>query len=273
MLTANRQLPSAIFDHKRALLHKARAAKDFAAHDFLFREMEERLQERILEIKREFARKLEISGRPDQLNVEFLESEVLQDPRLRGDVEYDLITSAGGLHWVNDLPGVLSQICRALAPDGCFLAILPGGETLKELRVSLEQAELAVRGGISPRVSPFIDVRDAGSLLQRAGFALPVVDSEIITVEYDHPLKLLADLRGMGETNALVSSVKHFTPRHVMMAAMEHYQKHFSNEAGRVLATIELVTLTGWKPHESQQKPARRGGGNIYLGDVLRPEN
>ena len=261
--------PLTIFDPNRVALHKRRAVKAFAAHDFLFREMEARIHERLLEIKREFARKLEISGRPELINQSFLQHEVLQDPRLRGDVEYDLITSAGGLHWVNDLPGVLSQIQRALKPDGCFLAIMPGGETLKELRISLEQAELAMRGGISPRVSPFIDVRDAGSLLQRAGFALPVVDSDIITVEYDHPLKLLADLRGMGETNALVSSAKHFMPRRVMMAAMEHYQKHFSNEAGRVVATIELVTLTGWKPHESQQQPAKRGSGRVNLKEAL----
>lgn len=253
-----------IFDHKRALQHKARAAKNFAAHDFLFCEIEERIAERLLEVKREFTRKLEISGRPEKIDQRFLETEMLMN-----DGGYDLITCPGGLHWVNDLPGVLAQIQRLLAADGCFIAILPGGETLKELRMSLEQAELAMRGGISPRVSPFIDVRDAGSLLQRAGFALPVVDSEIITIEYDHPLKLLADLRGMGETNALVSSVKHFTPRRVMMAAMEHYQKNFSNEAGRVVATIELVTLTGWKPHESQQKPAIRGSGKVNLNEVL----
>ncbi len=261
--------PIAIFDHKRALFHKARAVRNAAAHDFLFAEMEARIAERLGEIKRRFEKPFEISGRPERIDERFLQDEWLQHPRFRGDVNYDLITSAGGLHWVNDLPGVLAQIQRALTPDGCFIAILPGGETLRELRQSLEQAELALCGGISPRVSPFIDVRDAGGLLQRAGFALPVVDSEMLTIQYDHPLKLLADLRGMGETNALVSSVKHFTPRRVMMAAMEHYQQHFTNEAGRVVATIQLVTLTGWKPHASQQQPAKRGSGKVNLRDAL----
>lgn len=248
---------SYIFDRKRVALHKMRAKANFGQHDFLFREAAARLAERLEDIKRTFSSVLDVSGYPL--------GETLDAP----DNNYDLILSAGGLHWVNDLPGMLVQIFRALKPDGLFLAIMPGGETLKELRISLEQAELSIKGGISPRVSPFIDVRDAGSLLQRAGFALPVVDSDVLTVEYEHPLGLLHDLRGMGEGNALVESVKTFTSRTLMMAAMEYYASHFPANDGRVAASFEFVTLTGWKPHESQQKPAKRGSGKVSLGDAL----
>jgi NADH dehydrogenase [ubiquinone] 1 alpha subcomplex assembly factor 5 len=259
--------PASIFSSRRVVLHKARAIKNFAAHDFLFAELEARIEERLGEIRRAFTRRLDISGRPDAMNAALLEAETLQ-PAPAGEA-YDLITSAGGLHWVNDLPGMLAQINRALSPDGLFIGVLPGGQTLKELRQSFEQAELALSGGISPRISPFLDVRDGGALLQRAGFALPMADSELICVEYDEPLKLLADLRGMGEANALVSSAKHFMPRALLMAAMEHYRNHFSNESGRVVASFELVTLMGWKPHASQPKPAPRGSAQVSLKDAL----
>lgn len=256
-----------IFDRKRVALHKQRAAARAKAHDFLFDEMEARIAERLGEVKRRFDRRLDISGRPDAPISCFCR----EDERLEcAKDSFDLITSPGGLHWVNDLPGMLAQIQHVLAPDGLFIGIFPGGETLKELRTSLEQAELVLKGGISPRIAPFIDVRDAGSLLQRAGFALPVVDSEVLTIEYDEPFKLLADLRGMGETNALIQSTKHFTPRRVMTAAMEYYRTHFTNAAGRVVASMELVTLTGWKSHASQQQPAKRGSGRVGLGEVLQ---
>ena len=160
---------------------------------------------------------------------------------------FDLVMSAGSLHWVNDLPGTLIQINRILKPDGLFLAILPGGETLKELRQSFEQAEMSATGGISPRISPFVDVRDAGGLLQRAGFAEPVADSEKLIVSYAHPLKLLHDLRHMGETSAMRESRKGFLPCSLLMLTADHYLRRFSDAHGRVPATFELVTLTGWK--------------------------
>jgi len=294
MTSANRQLPTTIFDHKRVATHKQRAAANFSAHDFLLREAAQRIAERLQEVKRDFSKILDISGHELFAEISGLKNiesfscysrnhrnpeQIKMDPRGRPEDDtilgfdknsFDLVIAAGGLHWVNDLPGMLVQIRRVLKDDGLFLAIMPGGETLKELRQSLEQAEIKITGGISPRVSPFIDVRDAGSLLQRAGFALPVVDSDVLNVEYEHPLKLLHDLRGMGETNALVSATKHFTTRCVMMTAMEYYQEHFSNAEARVVASIEFVTLTGWSPHASQQQPAKRGSGQINLGDILQ---
>ena len=160
---------------------------------------------------------------------------------------FDLVMSAGSLHWVNDVPGTLIQIHRILKPGGLFLAILPGGETLKELRQSFEKTEIESSGGLSPRISPFIDVKDAGSLLQRAGFAEPVTDSEILTVAYADPLKLLHDLRGMGETNAMLASSKRFTKRSLILSALDYYRDHFSDAHKRVSATFEFVTLTAWK--------------------------
>jgi SAM-dependent methyltransferase len=182
---------------------------------------------------------------------------------------FDLVLSLGSLHWVNDLPGALVQIQRILKPDGLFLAMMPGGQTLRELRDSFEQAEMAAKGGVSPRISPFVDVRDAGGLLQRAGFALPVVDSEMLNVTYTHPLKLMHDLRHMGETNSLRQAPAHFTGCSLMMLAVDHYVRHYGTEDGRIPASFELVTLTGWKPHPSQQQPAKRGSGQVNLGDVL----
>ena len=260
--------PASIFDAKRVTLHKRRAMKTAQAHDFLFREVEERLAERLGEVRRTFSRVLEISGRPERYDAAFAQKETLP-ARDDGDQGYDLITSAGGLHWVNDLPGVLAQIQRALVPDGLFIGVLPGAQTLKELRQAFERAELRLKGGLSPRVSPFIDVRDAGALLQRAGFTLPVVDSELLDIHYTQPMQLLADLRGMGETNALIASAKHFLPRGVLMAAMEEYGREFSDAQGRIIASFELVTLIGWKPHASQPKPAKRGSGQVNLGSVL----
>jgi NADH dehydrogenase [ubiquinone] 1 alpha subcomplex assembly factor 5 len=164
------------------------------------------------------------------------------------DNSADLVVSAGSMHWINDLPGALIQVRRILKPDGLFLAVLPGGETLRELRESLTEAELALYGGVSPRVSPFIDVRDAGSLLQRAGFDMPVSDSELLTVHYADPMQLLYDLRAMGETNAMLAAGKSIPKRELFARAMELYRQRFPAGDGRVAASFELVTLTGWKP-------------------------
>ncbi len=182
---------------------------------------------------------------------------------------FDLIASTMSLHWVNDLPGALVQINRALKPDGFFVANLIGGETLTELRQSLLAAESAIGSGVAPRVSPFMDVRTAGSLLQRAGFALPVTDVDRITVTYDNPANLITDLRQMGGTNALADTHKGAMRRDVLMAALDHYQEHFHDDDGRVRATVDLITLTGWAPHESQPKPLRPGSAKMRLADAL----
>ncbi len=182
---------------------------------------------------------------------------------------FDLIASSLSLHWVNDLPGALIQINRALKPDGFFVANLIGGDTLTELRQSLLAAESAIGSGVAPRVSPFMDVRTAGSLLQRAGFALPVTDMDRITITYETPFKLLHELRQMGGANALTNTHKGALRRDVLMAAMQHYQDNFSNDDGRINVTVDLITLTGWAPHESQPKPLRPGSAKMRLADAL----
>jgi len=261
-----------IFDRRRVMLHMNRAAK--APEDFLLRAMLERLADRLCDMARTFPKALEIGSHgllkeflPESAGVENItQVDLGEDELLPCEADsFDLIVACGSLHWVNDLPGALIQIQKCLKPDGLFLGMMPGGETLSELRSSFEAAEMAMTGGISPRISPFVDIRDAGGLLQRAGFALPVVDSEQLEVQYAHPLKLLHELRNMGQTNALIESKKTFTPCSVMMKMAEHYMEHFEAEDGRVRATFELVTLTAWKPHASQQQPAKRGSGQVNL--------
>jgi NADH dehydrogenase [ubiquinone] 1 alpha subcomplex assembly factor 5 len=181
----------------------------------------------------------------------------------------NLVTSVLSLHWVNDLPGALVQIRRALKPDGLFMAAIFGGETLTELRQSLAEAEIEQEGGLSPRVAPFADLRDIGALLQRAGFALPVADTDRVTVRYTDALRLMADLRGMGETNAM--SERRRTPlrRSTLMRAAEIYHEKFALEDGRIPATFDIVIATGWAPHESQQQPLRPGSAQARLADAL----
>ncbi|NEX93976.1 methyltransferase domain-containing protein [Caulobacter sp. 17J65-9] len=181
----------------------------------------------------------------------------------------DLVVSTLALHWTNDLPGALVQIRRALKPDGLFLGAFFGGLTLTELRQALLQAEDEIRGGTGPRVSPFADAFDAAGLLQRAGFALPVSDVDRVTVRYSHPLKLLADLRTMGETNVLLDRPKRPLSRAVLARACEIYIERFAEADGRVPATFEIVTATGWAPHESQQKPLKPGSAKVRLADAL----
>ncbi|NIK90010.1 SAM-dependent methyltransferase [Rhizomicrobium palustre] len=172
------------------------------------------------------------------------------------------------MHNINDLPGALAQIRRALKPDGLFVAALFGGATLTELRDSFAQGEIATTGGISPRVAPMADVRELGGLLQRAGFALPVADVERTTVRYRDFFTLVRDLRAMGETNAL-SSRKGFLSRATLAAALEHYREHYADENGKLIATFEIIYLLGWAPDESQQKPLKPGSAKMRLADAL----
>jgi NADH dehydrogenase [ubiquinone] 1 alpha subcomplex assembly factor 5 len=198
-------------------------------------------------------------------------------PRLQADEEalpfaeqsLDLVVSGLALHFVNDLPGTLIQIRRALKPDGLLLAALLGGATLTELRTAFLTAEEELEGGASPRVAPFADVRDLGGLLQRAGFALPVADSDTVTVTYREPLALMLELRAMGSSNALTERSRRPLRRATLARAIEIYRERFGLPDGRVPATFEIVTLTGWAPHPSQPKPLRPGSATTRLADVL----
>ena len=185
------------------------------------------------------------------------------------DATFDLVVSALSLQFVNDLPGTLVQIRRALKPDGLFLAALIGGETLTELRQAFAAAESEIEGGVSPRVAPFADLRDLGALLQRAGFALPVTDVDRITVRYDSVFPLMHDLRRMGAANALVNRRRTPLRRATLMRMAEIYGKRFGGADGRVRATFEIVWLSGWVPHPSQQQPLKPGSAKARLADAL----
>lgn len=186
-----------------------------------------------------------------------------------GDDSLNLIVSSLSLHTVNDLPGTLIQIRRALKPDGLFIGAMFGGETLTELRQCLMEAELEVRGGYGPRIAPFAEGADLIDLMKRSGFAMPVVDSDRVEVTYDHPLKLLADLRAMGESNILIDRPRKGLNKAILGKMSALYFERFGNEEGRVPATFEIVTLSGWKAHESQQKPLKPGSAKTRLADAL----
>jgi SAM-dependent methyltransferase len=187
------------------------------------------------------------------------------------DGSFDLVISNLAFHWVNDLPGMLTQIRRVLRPDGLLLASLFGGETITELRASLLAADVAVSDGASPRVSPFCDVRDAAHLLSRAGLALPVADVDRISVTYRDALALMRELRGMGETNAVILRQRRFTRRETIAAAAAHYAREFSadDDRDRIYATFEVIYLAAWCPHQDQQKPLRPGSATTRLADAL----
>jgi len=185
------------------------------------------------------------------------------------EASLDLIVSALALQFVNDLPGALLQIRRALKPDGLFLAAMLGGDTLTELRQSFAAAEAEIEGGVSPRVAPFADVREMGALLQRAGLALPVADVERLTVRYSSPFRLMGELRRMGATNALTERRRTPLRRATLRRMVEIYAQRFADPDGKVRATFEIVWLSGWAPHESQQKPLRPGSAQARLADAL----
>ncbi|HEX2479025.1 MAG TPA: methyltransferase domain-containing protein [Geminicoccaceae bacterium] len=282
----------AVFDRRLLRRRRDRVAPALDGFDFLIREAALRLVERLGDVRRAFPLALELGCHTGQLGAalhgsaqvgrliqaDLAHAMVWRAPgeRLVADEEalpfgqgcLDLVLSCFSLHWVNDLPGALAQIRYALKPDGLFLAILPGGTTLFELREALLRAELEIAGGAGARVSPFLDVRDAGMLLQRAGFALPVVEVDTITVTYDHPLKLIAELRGMGETNALAQPGRGLGPSTLSLAC-EIYRDLFGDGGDRIPATFQLLTLSGWAPEPSQPQPIRRGSGQVHLADAL----
>jgi SAM-dependent methyltransferase len=185
----------------------------------------------------------------------------------------DLVVSGLSLQLVNDLPGALVQINRALKPDGLFLGAMLAGETLKELREAWILAEDELLGGASPRVAPFADVRELGGLLQRAGFALPVADNDVIEVTYSSPLALLQEVKAMAASNMLIERRRTPVTRGLLLRAAEIYQQRFGLPNGRVPATFEIVTLTGWVPHESQQQPLQPGSAQVSLTEILKPHS
>jgi SAM-dependent methyltransferase len=246
--------PPRIFDASAIALHRARAER-IAGDTFLVREAADGIAARLAGIARDFPRRMELVLDPGE--------------RLAATEPVDLMTSVLTLHAVNDLPGVLVLVWRALKPDGLFLAAMFGGDTLGELRQALAAAEIETAGGVSPRVAPFADVRDLGGLLQRAGFALPVADMERTTVRYGDFFSLVRDLRAMGETNALAERTRKPLRRDLLAAALAHYGAHFAEPDGRLRATFEIVYLTGWAPHDSQQQPLRPGSAKTRLAAAL----
>ena len=193
------------------------------------------------------------------------------DEPLRLDpASLELAVSSLALQFVNDLPGMLAQIRRALKPDGLFLAAMMGGDTLTELRQSFAAAEAEIEGGVSPRVFPFIDLRDAGALLQRANFALPVTVVERIIVRYDNAFALMHDLRRMGATNTMIERSRKFLRRATLLRMVEIYQDRFADADGRIRATFDVVWLSGWAPHDSQQKPLKPGSAKASLADAVK---
>ena len=282
-----------IFD--RALLRRRRLrAQRTAPVDFLLDHVANELVERLSVVKRSFGLAADIGTPGDALRAMIQAQGLAQtviavDPlahALRGgeplvvaadeealpfaDASLDLAVSALSLQFANDLPGTLAQIRRALKPDGLFLAALLGGETLTELRQSFAAAEAELDGGVSPRVAPFADLRDLGALLQRAGLALPVADSDRLTVRYATPFDLMRDLRGMGATNALAERRRTPLKRATLLRMAEIYAERFSDPDGRLRASFEIVWLSGWAPHESQQQPLRPGSAKARLADALK---
>jgi SAM-dependent methyltransferase len=282
-----------VFDRALVRRRRDRAAAGFADCRFLFDEVAERLTERLSMVRRTFPHALDLGchdGGTGRLAAPAKRIEVLVSCDLApgmaagsgglavaadeeylpfADASFDLVISNLSLHWVNDLPGALIQIRRALRPDGFFSAAMLGGNTLVELRQCLVEAELAVSGGVAPRLSPLVGLGDAGSLMQRAGFALPVVDAETVTVTYSDVFRLFADLRGMGETNATRARSRTPARRALFLEAARRYADSFAEADGRIPATFEIIYLAGWAPGPGQQQPLRPGSGRTPLACVL----
>jgi SAM-dependent methyltransferase len=271
-----------LFD--RALLRTRwkRAAQQGAA-TFLLDRAAEDMAERLHAVLREFTNGADIGTAGDQVrhaltkrvgelaHIDLPDSE--SGPLPLAPMSIDLAVSALALQFVNDLPGVLAQIRRALKPDGLLLAAMIGGDTLTELRQSFAAAEAELEGGISPRVAPLADLRDVGALLQRARFALPVTDVDRVVVRYDHAFALMRDLRRMGATNVLVERRRTPTRRATMLRMAQIYGERFVDPDGRIRATFDVIWLSGWAPHESQQQPLKPGSAKASLAEAVRRKN
>ena len=287
-----------VFDRQLVRAHRRRAAES-GSSNFLVDRVAEDLSDRLAAVLRRFERAVDLATPTDAVRRALAASGKVGTiiaanarpmPGARGcapagdahlvvaadeealpfrDASLDLVVSVLALQFVNDLPGTLIQIRRALKPDGLLLAALAGGDTLIELRQAFAAAEAEVEDGVSPRVAPFSDVRDMGALLQRAGFALPVADVDRVTARYDSPLALMHDLRRMGATNPLLERSRRPLKRATLMRMMQLYTERFSDPDDRIRATFEVVWLSGWAPHESQQKPLAPGSARQRLADVL----
>ncbi|HEY9040307.1 MAG TPA: SAM-dependent methyltransferase [Roseovarius sp.] len=257
-------------DRAALIRQRARAAAAGPAL-FLHEAASGDVQDRISMVNKAFTAPAIITGWPAPWHAAFPEATIIPDePTLALEPDtHDLIIHAMALHWSDDPVGQLIQARRALKPDGLFLGVMPGGTTLHQLRASLAQAESEVTGGLSPRIAPTGEVRDLGGLLQRAGLALPVVDSVPLTASYADMTALMQDLRAMGEGNAMHARPRHFTRRALFDRAAQIYAEAFGDGEGRIIATYDLIFLTGWAPHASQQKPLRPGSATTRLADAL----
>jgi NADH dehydrogenase [ubiquinone] 1 alpha subcomplex assembly factor 5 len=277
-----------VFDRTQIARQRARSARHNGDADFLFRWSMNQIEERLSVIRRAFPTCVQIGARGKGIQKKPFGIEHLYrtdiTPALSPNIvceddffpfaheSLNLVVSALSLHTVNDLPGALIQIKKSLKADGVFVGAILGGETLYELRQCLMEAELEISGGISPRVAPFADKQQAGGLLQRAGFALPVIDSEIVTVTYETIVHLMHDLRLMGEANAVTERRKTFSTMRLFTRAGEIYAEKFAESDGRIVASFEVIFMLGWAPHESQQKPLKPGSATTRLADFLGSE-
>ncbi|WP_273754818.1 MULTISPECIES: methyltransferase domain-containing protein [unclassified Bartonella] len=285
-----------IFDHNLIEQFRKRAfQKAKKGYDFLLSLMAEDLYQRLSTVDRLFTLALDLHSHTDLAAQALIKSgKVCSIERIETDTLYksydkkfhlrhrefldlpqnycDLIVSLLSLQLTNDTPGVLSQIKNTLKPDGLLLAVMTGAGTLKELRECLLQAEIEIYGGASPRIYPFVDIRDAGALLQRVGFALPVTDVEEITIRYNTMFDLMHDLKAMGMQNALINRSRRPVSKRFFLRAAEIYAQKFSDPDGRIRAHFSFIWLSGWAPHPNQQKPLHPGSGQISLTDVLKPK-
>ncbi|MGU9961965.1 MAG: methyltransferase domain-containing protein [Candidatus Puniceispirillales bacterium WSBS_2018_MAG_OTU23] len=282
--------------------NRNRAAKNFDQLDYIKSAVAERVMDRIDTIRRDLPLVLDVGCHTGSLTELLLKSpkittvkafdpspEMVLRARVRTGgtrtgvqvecasfdrlpfegVMFDAIVSAFSLHWANDLPGVLVQLQQRLKPDGVLVVALAGGVSLNHLRNCLVSAEIEQTGGMSPRVMPMADIKDMGGLISRAGLTMPVADSDVITVTYPDLMTLMAELRGMGEANAMTDRLKSMTPKSVFLRAAELYAQEYGDADGRIPASFEIITLTGWAADESQPKPLRPGSAKIRLADAL----
>ncbi|MED5225712.1 MAG: methyltransferase domain-containing protein [Pseudomonadota bacterium] len=285
-----------IFNRSLLARNKARAAESFQDFDFLLANALARLTDRLLDLSRSFELVLNLGGRngmleqiwPRELTTpRFIHTDISEKmvgkavgygAKVVCDEEFlpfahnslDAVISCLSLHWANDLPGVLKQITQSLKPDSLFLVSILGGQTLYELREVLGAAELELRAGVSPRVSPFATLQDFAHLMQRGGLALPVADTDTVVVHYNNIFELMRDLRGMGETNILIERSLTPSTKTLFLRANQIYQERFSDGKGKLKATFEILTGTAWTPHPSQQKPLRPGSAKLSLTEALK---
>jgi SAM-dependent methyltransferase len=268
-----------LFDRVLLRARQSRASRSGPA-TFLLDRVAEDIAERLHAVLREFNTAADIGTAGDQVRnalavrvgqlarIDLPDRE--SEPISLAPQSLDLAVSALAFQFVNDLPGVLAQIRRALKPDGLLLAAMIGGDTLTELRQSFAAAEAELEGGVSPRVAPFADLRDIGALLQRAGFALPVTDVDRIVVRYDNAFALMQDLRRMGATNILVERRRTLTRRATLLKMAQIYSERFADPDGRIRATFDVIWLSGWAPHDSQQKPLQPGSAKASFEEAVK---